>query len=268
MNPEISPPRFEHLLVVVEDRCAFIRINRPDKRNALDDATRGQLITALDWASATDGISVVVLAGEGGKSFASGADLTTPGEPIVTPLEIRDRLSGRRVYDAVAQCSRPVVAMIDGFCLGGGCELAMSADIRVASTSARLGQPEIRLGFIPGGGATQRLPRLVGLGQAMRMVLTGDVIDAAEAHRLGMIDILVEPEQLLPRTRELCAAMSRNSPVALALAKQALRASLEMPLRDGLTLERELFSLAFSSDDATEGVAAFREQRSPRFTGR
>jgi enoyl-CoA hydratase len=158
--------------------------------------------------------------------------------------------------------------MIRGYALGGGCELALACDIRVAAPSARLGQPEIRLGLLPGGGGTQRLPRLVGYGQALRLILTGEPIDAAEALRIGLVDLLVQEAELEARTRALAAAMAAHSSLALRLAKEALRASQEMPLSAGLRYERELFITAFSSEDRAEGVRAFLEKRQPEFRGR
>ncbi len=158
--------------------------------------------------------------------------------------------------------------MVNGFALGGGCELAMACDIRVAGRSAKLGQPEIRLGLLPGAGGTQRLPRLVGSGRAMRLLFTGELIDAAEAERIGLVDMVVDDAELRARTAELCVTMAAHSPVALRLAKTAARAAAELPLTGGLALERELFITAFSSEDMREGVAAFLEKRQPTFRGR
>jgi enoyl-CoA hydratase len=158
--------------------------------------------------------------------------------------------------------------MINGFALGGGCELALACDIRVAARSARFGQPEVRLGLIPGGGGTQRLPRLIGAGRALRLILTGDLVDAEEAYRIGLVDVLADDGDLHTRTLELAHNMAAHSPVALRLAKNAVAAALETPLAAGLALERELFITAFASDDRREGVSAFLEKRSPNFTGR
>ena len=256
-----------HLKIEVTDSVCFLRINRPEKRNALDSTTRTALIAALDRAGARHDVRVIVVTGEGDKAFASGADLDESAN-IHTPLDLRATLEVRRIYDAVTECPKPVVAMINGYCLGGGCELALSTDIRVASSEARFGQPEVQLGIIPGGGATQRLPRLIGLGQAMRLVLTGESIGAEEALRLGLVELVVPHQELELRTRELCATLASRSPVALKLAKQAVRAAAELPLGQGLQFERELLCLAFTSEDRAEGISAFREKRKPRFTGR
>jgi enoyl-CoA hydratase len=266
-SAHLDTTAMNHIKVDAADGIAFLRINRPEKRNALDSATRAELIAALDWAGACNDVRVVVVTGAGDKAFASGADLSESAN-VHTALELRASLEARRVYDAVSECPKPVVAMINGHCLGGGCELALSTDIRVASHQARFGQPEIQLGIIPGGGATQRLPRLIGLGQTLRLVLTGESIDAAEALRLGLVELVVPHAQLEARTRELCANLASRSPVALKLAKQAVRAAAELPLRQGLLLEREMLCVAFTSEDRVEGVRAFLEKRQPHFTGR
>jgi enoyl-CoA hydratase len=177
-------------------------------------------------------------------------------------------MQGRRVFDELAGFPKPTIAMINGAALGGGCELALACDVRVAARSARLGQPEVRLGLIPGGGGTQRLPRLVGAGRALRLILTGDLIDAEEAYRIGLIDILADDDELQSRTIELARTMAAHSPVALRLAKNAVAAALEAPLSAGLAQERELFITAFGSEDGREGVSAFLEKRTPGFTGR
>ena len=258
--------KFDTLLIDVADHVATITVNRPDKRNALNAVVRRELIDALDRLRSDDAARVVILTGAGDKAFVAGADITEFAER--TPLEQREAMQGRRVFDELAAFPKPTIAMINGFALGGGCELALACDIRVAARSARFGQPEIRLGLIPGGGGTQRLPRIVGTGTALRLILTGELIDAVEAHRIGLADILVDDAELLTRTRELATAMAAHSPVALRLAKNAVAAAMETPLSAGLTHERELFITAFASEDRREGVAAFLGKRAPEFTGR
>jgi enoyl-CoA hydratase len=257
---------FDTLLLDVTDGIAIITINRPEKRNALSSTVRHEIVDALDHLRNDDGARVIVITGAGDKAFIAGADIGDFAER--TPLEQRDAMQGRRVFDELASYPKPTIAMINGFALGGGCELAISCDIRIAARSARFGQPEVRLGLIPGGGGTQRLPRLVGAGQALRLVLTGELIDAQEAHRIGLVDMLADDTDLRVRTIELARSMAAHSPVALRLAKAAVAAALETPLAAGLALERELFITAFASDDRREGVSAFLEKRSPNFTGR
>jgi len=172
------------------------------------------------------------------------------------------------VYQAADRFPKPIIAAINGYCLGGGCELAMACDIRIAADTAKLGQPEINLGIIPGGGGTQRLPRLVGLGQAFRLLYTGDLIDAAEALRIGLVDQVVPAAELMTQVRALADRIAGKSPVALSLLKEAVRASVRSPLDDGLRQEITLFGLAFASEDKKEGIAAFLAKRAPEFTGR
>ena len=257
---------FDTLRIELHEHVAWLTIDRPEKRNALNATVRRELVEAFDTLRGSDDVRVVVLTGAGDKAFVAGADIAEFAER--TPLEQRRTMEGRRIFEEIGRFPRPVIAMINGFALGGGCELAMACDIRIAARSAKLGQPEIRLGLIPGAGGTQRLPRLVGQGRAMRMVLTGELIDAQEAERIGLVDIVVEDTELREKTAALAAGIAQHSPVALQLAKTAIRAAAETPLDAGLQIERELFITAFGSDDMREGVAAFLEKRSPDFRGR
>jgi enoyl-CoA hydratase len=256
----------ETLVVNVEDGIAIVVVNRPDKRNALNSTVRRELIAVLDELRDDDNARVVVITGAGDKAFIAGADIGEFAQR--TPVQQRATMVDRNVFDAIAEFPKPVIAMINGFALGGGCELALACDVRVAARSAKLGQPEIKLGIIPGGGGTQRLPRLIGSGRALRMILTGDMIDAVEAEKIGLVDVLTENDDLHTRTMELARAMAAHSPLTLRLAKTAVRAAEQLPLNGGLALERELFITAFGSEDKREGVAAFLEKRSPNFTGR
>jgi enoyl-CoA hydratase len=256
---------YETLLIDVANNVAVITINRPDKRNALNAAVRRELLEALDHLRNDDAARVIVITGAGDKAFIAGADITEFAER--TPVQQRTVMAERRIFDDVAEFPKPVIAMINGFALGGGCELALACDVRIAARSAKLGQPEIKLGIIPGGGGTQRLPRLIGVGNAMRLILTAELIGAEEAARLGMVDLLVEDAELKARTMEIATAMAAHSPLTLRLAKSAVRASEEMPLSAGLAYERELFITAFGSNDKREGVAAFLEKRAANFTG-
>jgi enoyl-CoA hydratase len=258
--------RYETLLVESHDGIAIITVNRPEKRNALNAQVRAELIEALDALRGAAAVRVIVLTGAGDKAFVAGADVAEFAAR--TAEEQRAVMAGRSVFEELADFPKPTIAMINGFALGGGCELALACDVRVAARSAKLGQPEIRLGIIPGGGGTQRLPRLVGPGQALRLILSGEAIAAEEAARIGLVDVLCEDGELRERTLALAGALAGYSPVALRLAKEAVYASLARPLADGLALERELFIDAFASEDGREGVRAFVEKRSPRFTGR
>jgi enoyl-CoA hydratase len=257
---------FETLMVTISERVATITINRPDKRNALNAAVRRDIIEALDELRGEDEVRVIIFTGAGDKAFIAGADIGEFAER--TPLEQRAVMNERRVFDEIAAYPKPTIAMINGFALGGGCELAMACDIRIAARSARFGQPEIRLGIIPGGGGTQRLPRLVGSGRALRMILSGELIDAEEAWRIGLVDTLVDDEELLQHTMTFARSMANYSPVTLRLAKAAVTNAMEAPLSAGLAMERELFITAFASDDRKEGVAAFLEKRNAEFRGR
>lgn len=256
---------FETLLIERVDRVAVITINRPDKRNALNAAVRREIVEALDGLRNDDDVRVVVFTGAGDKAFIAGADIAEFAER--TPLQQRDLMSHRSVFEEIADFAKPTIAMINGFALGGGCELALACDLRVAARSARLGQPEIRLGIIPGGGGTQRLPRLVGPGRALRMILTGEMVGADEAYASGLVDVVLDDAELRGQTLALAANMAAFSPVALRLAKSAVRAAMETPLSAGLRYERELFITAFASDDKREGIAAFLEKRNAEFRG-
>jgi enoyl-CoA hydratase len=247
-------------------RVAVLTINRPDKRNALNGPTRLALIAVLDEIRTNDEIRVVVITGAGEKAFIAGADI---GEfEGRTPVDQFRVMKGPSVFDAVEAFPKPIIAMINGFALGGGCELAMACDFRVAADTAKLGQPEVNLGIIPGGGGTQRLPRLVGSGNAYKLLFTGELIDAAEALRIGLVDEVVPAAQLRERVLALGGMIAEKSPVALQLIKEAVRASLRTSLDDGLRLETTLFGVAFASQDKVEGVQAFLQKRKADFVGR
>ncbi len=257
--------KHENVLLEKGDHVATITINRPAKLNALNEPTRCELIGVLNDLRNDRDVRVVIITGAG-KAFIAGADISEFAGR--TPVDQFRVMKEPTVYEAVEMFPKPVIAAINGFCLGGGCELAMACDIRIASNKAKLGQPEVNLGIMPGGGGTQRLPRLVGLGNAYKLLFTGDMITAAEAQRIGLVDEVVEADKLLERVSQLANSIALKSPVALQLIKEAVRASVRTSLDEGLRHELTLFGLAFSSDDKNEGVAAFLEKRTAAFKGK
>jgi enoyl-CoA hydratase len=257
---------YDTILLERKGAVAVLRFNRPEKLNAMNEAMKEEVVDALSALDRDDSVRVVVLTGAGDKAFVAGADIN----------EFKDRTAVEQwvlyqaplLYDAVDGFSKPLLAMINGYCLGGGCELAMACDIRVASDRAQIGQPEINIGIIPGGGGSQRLPRFVGEGHAMRLILTGERISAQEARDLGLVDVVVPHEELEARTLALADAIAAKSPIAARLAKAAVKAASRMPLDQGLRYEQSLFSLVFATADKDEGVRAFLEKRQPRFAGK
>ena len=257
----------EQLILVERDeerRVALLRFNRPKQLNALNGEVMDALCGALEELDRDEAIRVMVVTGND-RAFAAGADI---GE-MATASPI-DMLRGNRIaqWDRVRRIGKPVIAAVAGWCLGGGCELAMALDLIVAAESARFGQPEINIGVIPGAGGTQRLTRAVGKSVAMEMILTGEPIDAREAHRLGLVARVVQNELLVEDALTLAAQIATKSPLALRMAKEAVNAAYEMSLTDALAHERRLFYLLFASDDQKEGMAAFLEKRDPDFKGR
>ncbi len=254
----------EVVLLSKEEKVATITINRPKKMNALNYEVQEKVLSILDDLEKDNNTKVVIVTGAGEKSFVAGADIKEFLERA--PLQQRKVMTPPRIFDCFAEFPKPVIAMINGYCLGGGMELAMSCDIRVASHNAVFGQPEIKLGLIPGGGGTQRLPRLCGIGQAMRLILTGDTITAEEAYRIGLIEFLFPHDKLLEETKKIANKISSYSLVALKAAKEALIESYNLPLDKGLQLERDIFTLLFTTQDMREGVSAFLEKRKPRWS--
>jgi len=257
----------EQLILVERDeerRVALLRFNRPKQLNALNGEVMDALCSALEELDRDEAIRAIVVTGSD-RAFAAGADI---GE-MATASPI-DMLRTNRIaqWDRVRRIGKPVIAAVAGWCLGGGCELAMALDLIVAAESARFGQPEINLGVIPGAGGTQRLTRAVGKSVAMEMILTGEPIDAREAHRLGLVARVVPNELVIEDALALAAEIATKSPLALRLAKEAVNAAYEMSLTDALAHERRLFYLLFASEDQKEGMAAFLEKRDPDFKGR
>ena len=256
---------YETLTVEKRGRVAVLTINRPDKLNALSSQVHADGIAALDELKRDQDVRVLVITGSGPKSFIAGADISEfQGQ---TPISQRDLFSGRTLFNSLDSFPKPVIAMVNGFCLGGGNELAMACDIRIASDSAKFSQPEINLGIMCGGGGTQRLSRLVGEGRAMEMVLTGDMIDAASAERYGLVNHVYPADQLEAETMNIAEKIAEKAPIALQLSKEAVKFASRSNLDEGLRREIDLFAICFSTEDKQEGVSAFLEKRKPDFKG-
>jgi enoyl-CoA hydratase len=247
-----------------EQRTALVRLNRPKQLNALNAAVMDVLCDALAALDADDDIRAIVVTGSQ-RAFAAGADIGEMAD--ASPI---DMLRGNRIgqWDRVRRISKPVIAAVNGWCLGGGCELAMTLDLIVAGEGAKFGQPEIGIGIIPGAGGTQRLTRAIGKSKAMRMILTGEPITAREAEAAGLVAQVTTDELCVEDALALAATMAQKSPLALRLAKEAVNAAFEMSLTDAVAHERRLFYLLFASDDQKEGMRAFLEKRTPDFHGR
>lgn len=257
---------WKHLLVEAADGVATVTINRPQARNALHAESLIELGTALATLEADPAIRAVVLTGTG-KAFVAGGDIAAMAE--LGPMAAREFAAlARAVFDRLEGGELPVIAAVNGYALGGGCELAMACDLRLASEDARFGQPEIGLGIIPGWGGTQRLPRLVGQGRAMELLLTGELIDAAEACRLGLVNRVLPAAELLPAARQLAGKIAAHGRPAVQLCRQAVRRGLELDLPRALAWEADLFALCFSTEDQKEGMRAFLEKRKAQFRDR
>lgn len=254
------------LLETGDDGIAVVTVNRPDKLNALNASVLDDLDACFAALAMDDAVRGILITGAGDRSFVAGADIAQFVDlgPLGAAAFAR---RGQAVFDRIERCPKPVVAVIGGFALGGGCELALACHLRVASTTARLGQPEVGLGLIPGYGGTQRLPRVVGRGLAVEMILTGAQVTADRAYAIGLVNRVFEPDVLLAEARSFLATILRQAPVAVSLALEAIRAS-DQAQPDGMAHEAALFGQAFATDDVREGVGAFLERRKPSFTGR
>ena len=258
---------YEQLILERAGGVAVITLNRPAVLNALNMATLRDLDRAITEVRDDDAIRAVILTGAGEKAFVAGADIKELAE--LTPVAGKAYAeAGQRILNQIEQLGKPVIAAVNGYALGGGCELAMACTIRLASETAKFGQPEVKLGIIPGFAGTQRLPRLVGKGRAMELILTGATIDAAEAFRIGLVNRVVPAAALMNEARALAQALAASAPVALRHALEAVNRGLEMTVADGCALEATLFGLLASTDDMREGTRAFVEKRKATFTGR
>jgi len=257
---------FTSLLYDVQDRIARVTINRPDKLNALNATVISELADAVGHIEGDAGVGGVIITGAGPKAFAAGADISELAEQ--GPMEAKARsLAGQQMMRRLERCGKPVIAAVNGFALGGGCELAMSCHLRIASETAKFGQPEVKLGLAPGYGGTVRLPRLVGKGRALELLLTGTMIDAAEAYRIGLVNRVVPADRLLIETEELLRTILEQAPLAVRLVLESVETGLDLTIDEGLLLEANHFGLLSSTADMREGTAAFLAKRKARFEG-
>ena len=255
------------VLVETADRVRTLTINRPDKLNALNAGVMAALDSALASAREDGNVGAVIVTGAGEKSFIAGADIGELSK--LTPVEGRDHArKGQAVLRKIETLGKPVIAAVNGYALGGGCEPALACTIRIASENARFGQPEVKLGILPGYGGSQRLPRIVGKGRAMQLCLTAEQIDANEAHRIGLVNKVVPAGQALPAAREMAAAILANGPIACTFVLDAIGRGLEMTQEEGLFLEATLFGLCAATSDMKEGMTAFLEKRKASFSGK
>jgi enoyl-CoA hydratase len=258
---------FENVRVDTKNQIAYVTIDRPKVLNALNMATMGELRTVFTQLKEDREVRVVILTGAGEKSFVAGADI---GElQKNNPVEAKEYTHrGQAVLDLIENLGKPVIACINGFALGGGCEIAMACTMRVASENARLGQPEVKLGIIPGYGGTQRLPRLVGKGLAMQLLLTGEMITAQEAHRIGLVNEVIPANQLIARAEAIAQSIIKNAPLAIQYCLEAVNHGMELTQQEGLYLEATLFAVCCATEDKREGTTAFLEKRAANFSGK
>jgi enoyl-CoA hydratase len=258
---------YQNIAVETRDAVATVTINRPDKLNALNDRTMEELDAAFLALGADPGVRGVILTGAGEKAFVAGADIAELSTQ--SPVDGKERsIRGQRVLDRIENLGKPVIAAVNGFALGGGCELALACHIRIASENARLGTPEVKLGIMCGYAGTQRLSRLVGKGRALELLLTGEMVDAQEALRIGLVNRVVPKDKLLDEADALLRKMLANGPVSLRFTMEAVNAGLEMPLAEAAYLEATLFGLICTTEDMKEGTKAFLEKRPAKFQGK
>jgi enoyl-CoA hydratase len=252
------------LKVDVEGGIALIQIDRPEVRNALDPGTYKRLGEVLTEAECDRNIRSIIITGAGDKTFASGSDVKMISSR--TQLENLDWI-GPAIFSQIEALPKPVIAAINGYALGAGCELALACDLRIASRNAKFGQPEVKIGILPGGGGTQRLPRVVGLGKAKELIFTGEIIDAQEAYRIGLVNKVVESSELIKEAKEMANKIMKNAPLAVRLSKMAMNAAVSTDIHTGMQLEKLAQTILFSTEDRKEGTSSFLEKRSPSFKG-
>jgi enoyl-CoA hydratase len=258
---------YQNLLIEKKGAVAIVTVNRPDKRNALNDRTMEELDAVFTAFAGDPETRGVILTGAGDKAFVAGADI---GElSTQSPVQGKERsIRGQEILDKIENLGKPVIAAVNGFALGGGCELAMACHVRIASENARLGTPEVKLGIMCGYGGTQRLARLLGKGRALEILLTGEMVDAAEAHRIGLVNKVVPQDKLLAEAEALLLKMLDNGPISLRFTLEAVNAGLEMPFAQAQYLEATLFGLICTTGDMKEGTQAFLEKRPAKFQGK
>ena len=256
----------ENVLIEKSGKIGIVTVNRPQQMNSMNSLTRSELADAFNLLENDKNIAVILLTGSEGKAFIAGADIK---EFLNQTIENEKQLEEDWIVTTIiSNLKKPVIAVIDGFCLGGGLELAMSCDLRIASDRSKLGQPEINIGIIPGAGGTQRLTRLIGEGRAMEMILTGRMITAEEAFNYGIINFVYDPDDLMDEAMEIANTIGEKSKYAVERAKKSIKAVSEMNLKDGLKLERKMFIECLNSEDGKEGITAFIEKRKPNFKGK
>ena len=259
--------QFENVKYETRNQIAYITVSRPKVLNALNMATMTELGRAFAMAKDDAAVRVAILTGDGEKAFIAGADINELAtQSAVQGKEYASR--GQAVLDSIENCGKPVIACVNGFALGGGCEVAMACTMRLASENAKLGQPEVKLGIIPGYGGTQRLPRLVGKGLAQQILLTGEIISAQEALRIGLVNEVTAPGDLIPRAESIAAKIIANAPLAIQYVLEAVNKGMEMTLQEGLFLEASLFGVCCATEDKNEGTKAFLEKRAANFQGK
>jgi enoyl-CoA hydratase/carnithine racemase len=267
MSSLASALRLENVLYDKKGPIAYVTLNRPKVMNALNKATITELQGVFEDARDDSGVRGVIFTGAGEKAFAAGADISEIANNTAAEAEEATR-RGQALTDLIENLGKPVIAAVNGFALGGGCELAMACSIRIAAESAKFGQPEVKLGVMPGYGGTQRMPRLVGRGRALKLILSGEIIDASEAHRIGLVDELEPDTHLMERAETVLKKIIANAPLSLKYALEAVNKGLETSGAEGLLIEASLFAVCASTDDKKEGTSAFLEKRVPKFQGR
>jgi enoyl-CoA hydratase len=267
MSTAVAASTLENILYQKRDSIAYITLNRPKVLNALSHQTFVDLRAAFEDARDDAAVRGVILTGAGDKAFIAGADISQLATVTAVQSEQSSRF-GQEVLNLVENLGKPVIAAINGFALGGGCETAMACTIRVASETATFGQPEVRLGLVPGGGGTQRLPRLVGKGRALQLILTGEMIGAQEAHRIGLVNEVVPAAEVIPRSEAILKQIFANAPLAVKYSLAAVNHGLEISQCEGQALEAAFFGLCAGTEDKAEGTQAFMQKRAPQFQGR